>query len=277
MATTAAEKKFLSALDAALKQLDVDDAENLIVLHHHYWSEHLSLRRLAADLDLKLVELTLGDPPFQFRPRDVFGLQQCRDNLREKLQLAKRRVFGSRDRDERELLVEKLNRLSQRYAALCAQHNKPLDFSIDTQIDYVAIVLEMVDCSDDLTTNEFVLKPDCVVLSELADRLHKVDWRIRRLESGAVSDNGPTHSLDFRSVNWHGEVYSFNASQAKVVKVLWGALERNVPEVGDETLLLAVDENAPPTSLRNLFRDHEAWGRFIVPGRTKGSHRLANL
>jgi hypothetical protein len=85
----------------------------------------------------------------------------------------------------------------------------------------------------------------------------------------------PAHSPDFRSVNWFGTIYSFTANQAAVVRVLWEAWEAGTPEVGDETLLRAVDEEAPPDRLANLFRGHPAWGAMIVTGGSKGSRRLA--
>ena len=64
------------------------------------------------------------------------------------------------------------------------------------------------------------------------------------------------------------------ANQAPVVSMLYDSLQRGVPEVGDETLLSAVDPEAPPARLSVLFREHPAWGGMIVPGRTKGTHRL---
>ena len=54
------------------------------------------------------------------------------------------------------------------------------------------------------------------------------------------------HSPDFRSVNWYGTVYEFTGNQAIVVKVLWEAFHSGVPVVGDQTLLEAIDSEAPP-------------------------------
>jgi hypothetical protein len=83
------------------------------------------------------------------------------------------------------------------------------------------------------------------------------------------------HSTDFRSVRWFGSGYSFTANQAAVVKLLFENWKSRTPDVGDETLLLAVDPEAPPARLSTLFRDHPAWGAMIVAGGTKGTHRLA--
>ena len=90
-----------------------------------------------------------------------------------------------------------------------------------------------------------------------------------------VEQGMTTHSPDFRSVRWFGRHFSFTVNQAPVVQVLWGAWENRTADVGDETLLQATDHEAPPTSLRSLFRQHPAWGTMIVAGGSKGSHRLA--
>jgi len=84
-----------------------------------------------------------------------------------------------------------------------------------------------------------------------------------------------TTSTDFRSLRWSGAVYSFTANQAAVVKLLLENWESGTPDVGDETLLHAVDPESPPARLSTLFRDHPAWGAMIVAGGTKGTHRLA--
>jgi hypothetical protein len=81
------------------------------------------------------------------------------------------------------------------------------------------------------------------------------------------------HSPDFRSVNWHGTHYSFTATQAECVKVLWGAAEKRTFDVGDATVLEASDSQSGRLPL--VFRDHPAWGTMIVEGATRGTHRLA--
>ena len=84
------------------------------------------------------------------------------------------------------------------------------------------------------------------------------------------------HSDDFRSMRWFGVVYSFTANQAPVVGLLFDHWQRGVPEVGDETLLSAVDPEAPPARLSTLFRNHPAWGTVIAAGGSKGTHRLVD-
>jgi len=90
------------------------------------------------------------------------------------------------------------------------------------------------------------------------------------------SKHGVAHSTDFRSVRWCGEVYSFTANQAQVIQLLLENWIAGTPDIGDETLLMAVDPEAPPARLHGLFRNHPAWGVMIVAGRTKGTRRLSN-
>jgi hypothetical protein len=80
------------------------------------------------------------------------------------------------------------------------------------------------------------------------------------------------HAPDYRSVRWYGRSYSFTANQAACIKVLWEAWEKGVPEVGDHAVL----ERAGIVSdrLDLVFRNQRAWGTMILPGRTRGTHRL---
>jgi hypothetical protein len=83
------------------------------------------------------------------------------------------------------------------------------------------------------------------------------------------------HSDDFRSIVWRGQSFSFTANQALVVRLLWQNYERCTPDVGDEALLNAIDPEAPPRKLTDVFRECAAWNTAIVAGETKGTHRLA--
>ena len=84
---------------------------------------------------------------------------------------------------------------------------------------------------------------------------------------------GPRHSSDFRSVNWYGQRYTFSAGQAAVVRLLWEAWQNDTPEVGQETLLDGAGSEG--SKIADLFRDHPAWGQFVVPGGSRGTYRLA--
>jgi hypothetical protein len=125
-------------------------------------------------------------------------------------------------------------------------------------------------------------------LSQLFDFLWSPAACLNDATSTTPGDGAPTsqfapvapietaHSTDFRSVRWFGIAYAFTANQARVVEALWQAWAQGTPDVGDETLLEAVDHDAPPRSLRDVFRDSPAWSVMVIPGATKGSHRLAS-
>jgi hypothetical protein len=116
-------------------------------------------------------------------------------------------------------------------------------------------------------------------LSE-ADRLEYLErWKEqeRRKRNSSASPAIPPparHSIDFRSVHWFGTDYSLTATQAACVKVLWQAWENGTPELAQATILEDRDVESESTRLRDVFRNHSAWGTMIVPGKTGGSFRL---
>ena len=110
--------------------------------------------------------------------------------------------------------------------------------------------------------------PPVVALVQAMRRLDElVEWLERN--SGRI----PTHSPDFRSVNWYGTPYQFSRTQALCVKVLWEASESGARDVGDATILRIADSDAMRLPL--VFRGNPAMGAMIVEGSTKGTHRLA--
>lgn len=75
-----------------------------------------------------------------------------------------------------------------------------------------------------------------------------------------VGGSTARHSVDFASVNWHGTLYRFTATQAACVRVLWEAWQNATPIVGES----AIQENAETKSaMRSLFAGHPAWGTLI--------------
>lgn len=79
------------------------------------------------------------------------------------------------------------------------------------------------------------------------------------------------HGPGFACCWWYGTYYTFTASQARVVAVLWEAWEHGTPDVRQETLLEAAGSEG---RLAALFQRHPAWGVAIVPGPLKGLFRL---
>lgn len=86
------------------------------------------------------------------------------------------------------------------------------------------------------------------------------------------------HSLDYRSCTVRGERYTFSATQATIVRLLWEAHGNGTPDVGGQTLLEAADSEA--AQLRDVFRArgqmHPAWGTLIVPSEdSQGAYHLS--
>lgn len=71
-----------------------------------------------------------------------------------------------------------------------------------------------------------------------------------------------THSPDFASVNWYGEIYSFRGKQRAIVAMLWDAMEQGYRWVGQDVLLQQADSDCG--RLRDLFKCHPSWGTLIV-------------
>jgi hypothetical protein len=110
----------------------------------------------------------------------------------------------------------------------------------------------------------------------------------RVASEGTPTDAMPTqkqlsparHSPDFCSVHWYGQDYDFTPSQASVVGVLWAAWENGTPAVHQQTLLDHAGSSMADSSkprLRDLFRNHPAWGTMIRSGVRQGTHRLVEL
>ena len=124
----------------------------------------------------------------------------------------------------------------------------------------------------------FVYTPNPIELWHI-ERDAKLDALRKEANERAAVRNETDHGPDFRSILWFGRKYSFTVNQSKIVSVLWNAWERGVPDVGDATLVSAIDSDDDfDPRLRDVFKtgkkNHPAWGSMIVPGRTKGTHRL---
>lgn len=78
--------------------------------------------------------------------------------------------------------------------------------------------------------------------------------------------------INFRCVNWAGQIYEFTEQQAKCFQVLWEAWQNRTPVVADEDVLKLVGSYSVRLSL--VFRAHPAWGTLIIEGQTKGTHRI---
>lgn len=89
--------------------------------------------------------------------------------------------------------------------------------------------------------------------------------------------SGPTHSPDFKSVNWYGREYCFSAQQAACMQVLWRQWLSGTPIVRDELVLSIARVKA--RSLKDVFKTapgNEAWGTMIADGDRRGTVRLTD-
>lgn len=84
---------------------------------------------------------------------------------------------------------------------------------------------------------------------------------------------GFRHSPDFRSVFHQGREISLTTQQAQVVELLHRAAENQTPELSQDYIMERL--GLPGSRLRDTFRNSEAWGTLIVPGKTKGAFRLS--
>ena len=78
----------------------------------------------------------------------------------------------------------------------------------------------------------------------------------------------------FRSVRWKGQLYSFTRLQAIVVGHLWRAYQQGTPDVADNLLMNSVDSKSD--RIVDIFRSSKAIGSMIIPGGTRGTHRLSD-
>jgi hypothetical protein len=124
--------------------------------------------------------------------------------------------------------------------------------------------------SDAVATEPVKLPMDSAILS--SKRREHSDAGGKRQATSASTHLSARHSLDFRSVRWHGKDYTFTPTQAAIVTELWAAWEQGTPDIGDPTLLRKAD--CAGDRLRDVFKNHPAWGTMIVEGQTKGTRRL---
>ena len=77
-----------------------------------------------------------------------------------------------------------------------------------------------------------------------------------------------------RSAVWNGVQYTFTTKQAQCLAPLREARERGYRDVGQDYALEQADTNQP--LLAEVFKDNPAWGTMVIPGRKRGTFRLAD-
>lgn len=127
------------------------------------------------------------------------------------------------------------------------------------------IVARFPRLDDDLKTARWML------YKEMAIAWQAYTWECALgITSGPAESQVPgqsisySHGPDFRSVIWNGKPFSFTRRQAGAVQILWEAWKNGTPEVGQDYILQQI--GADVRDLRDVFRDHKAWGVMIVNG-----------
>lgn len=122
-----------------------------------------------------------------------------------------------------------------------------------------------------------------VEFTELADLVERQTWsatavperawaEIRRVALGSGSETA-THGPDFRNVTWYGTRYIFSPKQAACIRIFWEAWMEGNPWVADGTILQKAGVG-DRQRLRDVFRNHNAWGSMIVQGPQQDLHGL---
>jgi hypothetical protein len=157
-------------------------------------------------------------------------------------------------------------------------HELNSDVPIDDDLPWQHWAVELAQClatRDPVGNANVAMELGDLVVSR-RDELETVRFLLANLPRALpAQEPNVAHSEDFRSVSWFGQNYCFNISQALVVKRLWEAWAKGTPDVGNETLLQAIDELVPPERVDTVFRSHPAWNSMIVSGETKGTRRLS--
>lgn len=115
-------------------------------------------------------------------------------------------------------------------------------------------------CDDELN-----LSPRMDVLAARLSPVSKV--------MGNDPGTGLRWGIGFLSVAWRSEQFDFTPPQGAVVELLFDAWKNRTPFLHQSAVLERIGSGA--SELRDLFRNHRAWGRFIVSGPIRGTFGLS--
>lgn len=110
----------------------------------------------------------------------------------------------------------------------------------------------------------------CEAIAWLMETTTKQGLPIDALGSGSET---AIHGPDFRNVTWYGTPYIFSPKQAACIRIFWEAWKEGTPWVADGTILQKAGVG-DRQRLRDVFRDHKAWGSMIVRGPQQDLHGL---
>ncbi len=81
-------------------------------------------------------------------------------------------------------------------------------------------------------------------------------------------------SEDSRTAVLHGVSYVLTPRQAQVVDVLYENYKQGMPELSQERILDRIGSESDKLTLRDIFRNSDAWNTLIVSGSRRGMYRL---
>ena len=91
-----------------------------------------------------------------------------------------------------------------------------------------------------------------------------------------ATGNKPTHNADFTEVKWFGKRYAFTKGiQSRAIEMLWVEFEKGGFSIHEKTIGEKTESSSERFRLRDVFRNHPAWGTMIQTAETKGCHRIA--
>lgn len=141
------------------------------------------------------------------------------------------------------------------------------------------LVADFVDIDGDLLAREVMAESDRAMPAKTARDGEKQPSDaaeiVLTLTDPKPDPNRWSYNVDFRCVNWYGQVFTFTAMQGACFEVLAEVYRAGVAELGEQTILEQVESSQ--SRLAGVFVDgkHPAWGTMIKPGSTKGTFRLA--
>lgn len=95
-------------------------------------------------------------------------------------------------------------------------------------------------------------------------------------EQGAMKleESAYSHSEDFTSCRWNGQLYQFRRTQADCIAVLWKAWEAGTPCLRQLTIGERIESADDHFRLDKVFRSHPAWG-VMIQSAGRGIYKLA--
>jgi hypothetical protein len=165
--------------------------------------------------------------------------------------------------------MDLLTRLTDDIAAWCQAPGIPPDHFRKALLVIQAFRFPDPAARPSLRELDSALENCIIVLHNIEPLLANPNQRPASAAATSKSQAKPTHSEDFTSVNWYGELYSFSkGQQAEVVKLLWAEYEKGEHGLSAETLAEKLDSQAARFRVRDVFRRkgamHPAWGKTIL-------------